>query len=78
MQIENYFIDYRYVPGSLGDHSSADNGAVIRIARRTRGAAENRITELRADPRVQWVKGRGRAAAKPEWSYDSALPPDVR
>lgn len=55
MRTENYYIDYRYVPGSLGDGSSLDHGAMMRAARRTRKAAESFVAALKNDPRIQWV-----------------------
>lgn len=59
---ENYYIDYRYIPGSLGTGSSLDNGAVMREARRTRSAADRRVRNLQADARIQWVQLIGRHA----------------
>jgi hypothetical protein len=69
MRTENYYIDYRYIPGSLKDGSSLDNGAVMREARRTRRSVAKRIAELKADARIQWIKVRGHDVASPLSSY---------
>lgn len=55
MQTENYTISYRYIPGSIGDHSSLDNGACMTVARRTLASAQKKFAELQADDRIQWV-----------------------
>lgn len=56
IETENYYIDYRYRPGAIGDESSLDNGAVVRVAARTITAANKRVVALQADPRIQWAK----------------------
>lgn len=56
MRTENYYINYRYNPGSLGTHLSLDYGAVMCVARRYRKSAEKLLAELRADPRIQWAQ----------------------
>lgn len=58
IRTENYYIDYRYIPGSIRDNSSLDNGAVMTVARRYRAQAEKHLDELKADTRIQWAKMR--------------------
>ena len=53
---ETYKISYRYVPGSLGNGSSLDNGAVQTIARRTIKSARKAYAAIKADGRIQWVE----------------------
>lgn len=69
IRTENYFVDYRYIPGSLGDGGSLDNGAVMREACRYRKSAEARLSELKADTRIQWAKLAGSHVNLPTSSY---------
>lgn len=55
MQTENYYIDYRHVPGSLGSGTSLDHGAVVREARRTLKSAQSRYEALVSDETIQWA-----------------------
>lgn len=61
---EGYYIDYRFIPGAIGDGGSLDNGASMREARRTRKAALAQFEALRADPRIQWVTVQSRHGDK--------------
>jgi hypothetical protein len=47
---------YRHTPGSLGDNSSLDNGAVMTLEFRLRKSRDKRLSELGADRRIQWVR----------------------
>lgn len=47
---------YRYIPGSLKTGCTMDNGSVNTEEFRLTKSRDKRLTELQANPNVQWAK----------------------
>jgi ribosomal protein S2 len=74
MRTENYYIDYRYIPGSLGNSSSLDNGAIMRESRRTSKAAQRLIARLKSDPQIQWARCSDQDLSRSDQTYGGRPP----
>ena len=49
-------IQYRYIPGAVGDGMPWDNGAVMSQEFRLTASRDKRLAELKSDQRTQWAK----------------------